>query len=316
MRTLLTSIILITYAVINIVHAAPGTTRAEIFDIPITTLSGESFTLGDYRNRQPVYLKFWATWCQPCRKEMPHLQHAFEKYGEQIKFVAVNIGINEDMKAINDTVREFGLTLPIAIDNSGRLSKAFDMIGTPYHVLIDKTGNIVHRGHEASKELDNKLAQLSRNQATVLSRIPLQQTATQALDLGQKSGEISALFFTSTWCDWYLKDSRPNMSKNCANAQIFVNELYKNNQQLNWHGIVSRLWTGNKEVENYKTKYQIKHPLAIDTSGNTFLEYRVKSLPTLILIKNGKEIFRETDFSDPETLADTINQYIDPVLSR
>ena len=73
MKTLFTLIIFIVCILYNVAHAEPGTTGAEIFDLPITTLSGDTFTLGDYQNRQPVYLKFWATWCQPCRKEMPHL---------------------------------------------------------------------------------------------------------------------------------------------------------------------------------------------------------------------------------------------------
>jgi len=150
-KTLFTCIIFIICTLYNVAHAEPGATDTEIFNLPITTLSGDTFTLGDYQNRQPVYLKFWATWCQPCREEMPHLQRAFEKYGDRIKIVAVNIGINEDAKAIEATVREFGLTLPIAIDSSGQLSKAFNMIGTPYHVLIDKAGNVVHHGHKASE---------------------------------------------------------------------------------------------------------------------------------------------------------------------
>jgi len=87
-KTLFPRLILIACAVCNVAHAEPNTTGTEIFDLPITTLSGDTFTLGDYQNQQPVYLKFWATWRQPCRKEMPHLQHALEKYGDQVKIVA------------------------------------------------------------------------------------------------------------------------------------------------------------------------------------------------------------------------------------
>ncbi len=308
MKKLFTGIIFIICTLYNVAHAEPGTNDAEIFDLPITTLSGDTFTLGDYRNHQSVYLKFWATWCQPCREEMPHLQHAFEKYGDGIKFVAVNIGINEDMETIKATLSEFGLTLPVAIDSSGRLSKAFNMIGTPYHVLIDKTGHVVHRGHKASKELDSKLALLSDHQGTDLPDALPQQTATRSLDLDRRTGEVSALFFLSTWCDWYLKDTRPGMSENCTNAQKLVNTLYNDIPHLNWQGIASRLWTGNKELDAYKAKYHIAHPLAIDTSGDIFLEHDVKNLPTLILKNNGREIFRETDFSDPVTLTNTIKQ--------
>lgn len=206
------------------------------------------------------------------------------------------------------TLREFGLTLPVALDSTGKLSKAFNMIGTPYHVLIDKTGNVVHHGHKASKELDSKLAQLSDRQVADLPSTPLQHASARSLNLNQHTDKLSVLFFLSTWCDWYLKDTRPGMSANCTNAQQLVNTLYEDTPQLNWQGIVSRLWTGNKELAAYKEKYHIAHPLVVDTSGDIFLEYGVKSLPTLILTKNGREIFSETDFSDPVALTKTVKQ--------
>ncbi len=308
MKTVILNIILIVCGLHNIAYAQSDISDSEIFDLPISTLSSDSFTLGNYLNKQPIYLKFWASWCQPCREEMPHLQRTFEKHGDSIKIVAVNIGINENMEAIKSTIQEFGLTLPIAIDSSGKLSKAFNMIGTPYHILIDKSGNVVHHGHKASEELDLKLTQLSDQKMTNLPRAPLQQTTTQPLDLGRHTNKISALFFLSTWCDWYLKDSRPTMSANCANAQKLVNTLYVDNPQLHWRGIVSRLWTEDKELDAYKEKYQIKHPLSIDTSGDAFLEHSIKSLPTLILTKDGREIFRATDFSDPVKLTDNVKQ--------
>jgi len=301
---------LVACTLLNVAYAGTdSTTSPDIFDLPITTLSGDTFTLGDYRNRQAIYLKFWATWCQPCRKEMPHLQHAFEKYGDKIKIVAVNIGINEDMAAIKATMQEFGLTLPITVDSSGALSKAFNMIGTPYHVLIDKNGNVVHHGHKASEELDNKLAQLSDYRIKMLPGTPLQHTTTRAPDLGQNTDKLSALFFLSTWCDWYLKDSRPAMSANCTNAQQLVNTLYTDNPEIDWRGIVSRLWTGKKELNAYREKHHIQHPLVIDTSGDVFLKYDVKHLPTLILTRNGKEVFRETDFRHTAALTDRIKTF-------
>lgn len=311
MKLLFTLGFIISSVIFNTARANPDTDNETIFDFPITTLSGDTFTLGEFKNRQPVYLKFWATWCQPCRKEMPHLQHTFEEYGDNIKIVAVNLGINEDMDAIDATMLEFGLTLPITIDSSGKLSKAFNMIGTPYHVLIDKDGNVVHHGHKASKELDRKLAQLSDRQAIDLPSAPLQHAESQSLDLNQQTDEISALFFLSTWCDWYLKDTRPTMSANCTNAQNLVNLLYKDNPQLNWRGIASRLWTSNKELDTYKDKHRIEYPLVIDASDDTFIEYGVKSLPTLVLTKNGSEIFRATDFSDPATIAAAVKKFIE-----
>ncbi len=89
-----------------------------MLDLPITLLSGQTVKLSQYKGKKPVYLKFWATWCQPCRKEMPHLQHTFEKYGDKIQVIAINLGVNDDLESVKAIQKEFGLSVPITIDEN------------------------------------------------------------------------------------------------------------------------------------------------------------------------------------------------------
>jgi len=295
--------------------AQAATISPKILSLPITTLTGETITLGDYKGNQPIYLKFWATWCRPCRKQMPHFQHIQKKYGNKIKVIAVNLGVNDSsISLVNDTKDEFGLTMPIAIDTSGKLAQAFNLIGTPYHILIDKKGSIVHTGFEASKELDKKIQLLINNKATSLPDISLPPASNfKPQQLTRNiSKKTSVLFFVATWCDWYLKESRTAMSKKCVDAQNSINTLYQQFPQYNWIGIASRLWTGEKELAEYKKKYNIFHPIAIDTTNETFFKYKVKNFPTLILIKNGNEVMRVTNFSNQAQLTDKLKQYGSP----
>lgn len=280
-----------------------------MYDISITTLDGKKITLNNYVGEKPVYLKFWASWCQPCREQMPHLQKTFEEYGDKIEMITVNLGINDSLEEIKLIQKEFSLTVPIAIDNSGKLSQAFNLTGTPYHILIDMKGNIVFEGNEASTQLDRTIKLLSESSASFLPSLSIDQTVVQSTLVDVHGKKLSALFFTSTWCDWYLEESRPSISKNCIEGQKQANILYKDNPEFNWIGIVSRLWTGDQELKEYKNKYQIEYSLVIDASDQEFITYHVKNFPTLILIQDGKEVFRTSDFSDASKLSSAVKKF-------
>lgn len=280
-----------------------------MYDISITTLDGKKITLNDYVGKKPIYLKFWASWCQPCREQMPHLQKIFEEYGDKIEVITVNLGINDSLEEIKAIQKEFSLTAPIAIDNSGKLSQAFNMIGTPYHLLIDVEGNIVFKGNEASTQLDKTIKLLSASKANSLPSLSIEKTIAQSAHVEIQEKKITALFFTSTWCDWYLAESRPAISKNCIEGQKQASRLHKDYPDLNWIGITSRLWTGDKELQEYKNKYQIEYSLIIDASDQEFIKYNVKNFPTLILLQKGKEIFRTSDFSNSSKLSNTVKDF-------
>lgn len=275
--------------------------------LPITLLSGQTVTLDQYKGKRPVYLKFWATWCQPCRKEMPHLQHTFEKYGDKVQVIAINLGINDDLKSVAAIQKEFALSVPMTLDKSGQLAKAFNLIGTPYHVLLDKNAQVVHQGHEATTALDEKIKLLAAGQVVTAPKASPEAASGVPINLDGVSERPTALFFISTWCDWYLKDSRPSVSKNCVHAQHQVNQLYQQYPQINWIGVASRLWTGEPELAEYKKKFNIQHPLKIDSTNSVFFNYAVQDFPTLILLNKGQEVFR-TQRIDSKVLSAKLRQ--------
>lgn len=256
------------------------------FDLP--RLNGKYTNPTDFKGKKPVYLKFWASWCKPCMKEMPHLQHTQEQYADDIEVIAVNIEINETKEAIEKVKSKFGLTMPIGLDENGSLAKSLNFIGTPFHVLIDQSGNVVHKGHAANKKLDKAISKLASGKLAPLN----EHAANEGTSAINTDNTTQILFFTATWCDWYLQDTRPAMSQACVDAQTQVSELAKQYPKIEFKTVVSHLWTGEEEIEKYRHKYQVSHPTVLDKNGDTFFDFGIKHFPTFVVISNGDEIHR------------------------
>ena len=270
----------------------------DILNVPIHITSGERITLSDYKGKKPVYLKFWASWCGPCMKEMPHFQGAHEKFGSSIEFISINLGINDSPDDVKSVVEAFGLTMPTTLDDDGKLAQTFKFIGTPYHLIFDKNMNLVHRGHKANESLDNKLALVSTDKDVGhLSNAVFLKNEPELVIAGVED-RPTALFFTATWCDWYLKDTKPAMAINCSNSQREFNKMVNKYPRINWVLIVSSLWTGESDLEDYHNKFRTPLQGLIDKSNKTFAKYSIKNFPTLILLKNGAEIYRTSELPD------------------
>lgn len=109
-------------------------------DIELTTLNGETVKLSDYRGNK-VFVNFWATWCPPCRAEMPDIQK-FDN-DEDVQILAVNLTSTE--KSVDDVqkfVDELGLTFPILKDEKGKVEQMYKVNAYPTSYLIDSDGVI------------------------------------------------------------------------------------------------------------------------------------------------------------------------------
>jgi len=114
-------------------------------EVSVLALSGNEIQIAG-NIEKPLYLKFWATWCGGCLKQMPHLQKIYEAHIDELDVIAINIGLNDSVEQIVRVQKRFELTMPIVFDELGDISRSFDIEVTPYSVLIDRKGNIVYRG--------------------------------------------------------------------------------------------------------------------------------------------------------------------------
>ena len=124
--------------------------------LTVTTIDGQRIDLGRLYDHKAVYLKFWATWCVPCREQMPHLEHTYLTAGSDLAVIAINIGFNDTLEDVREYRRRLGLTLPIVLDD-GTLDAAFNLRVTPQHVVIARGGRIVYVGHLADAPLAEAL---------------------------------------------------------------------------------------------------------------------------------------------------------------
>ena len=105
---------------------------------------GQPASLGDYRGK-PVLLNVWATWCQPCRVEMPSMERLHQKFlGTDFHVVAVSID-QGDSTAVVAFVRELGLTFDILQDQPGQIQDIYQTTGVPESFVIDRQGMIVKK---------------------------------------------------------------------------------------------------------------------------------------------------------------------------
>lgn len=118
-----------------------GITKGELApDFQLKTLNGETVSLSDYRGK-PVFINFWATWCPPCRAEMPDMQELYEK--KDIEILAVNLTSTEpSQEDVSKFVEDYGLTFPIVLDENSSVSETYEVYAYPTSYLVDSNGHI------------------------------------------------------------------------------------------------------------------------------------------------------------------------------
>lgn len=122
-------------------------------------LAGQPVKLSDFTGRV-VLLNFWATWCAPCRDEMPLLQQRHAQYAPALAVIAVNF--DEPLEYVQAFAAEFGLTFTVLLDPGGAAQDAYAVRGYPTTVLVDAQGivRIVHIGAMSEGQLDEYLAEM------------------------------------------------------------------------------------------------------------------------------------------------------------
>ena len=107
-------------------------------DFAFTDLAtGRTLKLSDLRDK-PVYLNFWATWCPPCVKELPHIQAKYEQYKDRINFVAISLDGEQEAPA--QFIPSRGYTFPVGYGNEREISRAYNVEAIPMSFIIDTNG--------------------------------------------------------------------------------------------------------------------------------------------------------------------------------
>ena len=132
--------------------ASSGLTGQPAPDFALKSSTGENLRLSEYRG-DVVMINFWATWCGPCRQEMPLLDDLYARY-ERVGFTLLGVNIDDDSRRAMQMIDELGVNFPVLFDASKNVSKLYDVQAMPVTVLVDREGTIrhIHHGYKPGYE--------------------------------------------------------------------------------------------------------------------------------------------------------------------
>jgi peroxiredoxin len=121
-------------------------------DFTLKTLNGPNLRLEEYRG-QVVLINFWASWCGPCRQEMPILDRLHQRY-EDTGFAVLGVNVEGDPKPAQKIVDKTNVTFPVLIDEGQAVSELYELEAMPSTVVVDRDGVVryVHRGYKPGDE--------------------------------------------------------------------------------------------------------------------------------------------------------------------
>ncbi|WP_318502620.1 TlpA disulfide reductase family protein [Bacillus sp. T3] len=122
-------------------------------DFELKTLTGDSVKLSDYKGKK-VMLNFWATWCPPCKAEMPEMQKFYVSNKENVEILAVNMDPKNDVAGF---VKNGGYTFPILLDEKNEVNQDYGIVSIPTTFFIDEQGVITHKinGQMKLEDMEN-----------------------------------------------------------------------------------------------------------------------------------------------------------------
>ncbi|MEG9297656.1 TlpA disulfide reductase family protein [Mangrovibacillus sp. Mu-81] len=110
-------------------------------DFKLSDLSGEKVTLSQFKGKK-VIINFWATWCPPCKEEMPIMEEFYKKHSADVEILAINIDPQYNVKEYQ---KSMGLTFPILLDKDDKINKAYEILTVPTTYVINEQGIITHK---------------------------------------------------------------------------------------------------------------------------------------------------------------------------
>ena len=277
--------------------------------ITLRAINGGTVDIAKNYGRKPVYFKLWATYCIPCRAQMPGFEKIYEKYGGRMQILAVDAGLGDDPAKVRAFVKATRLQIPVAIDD-GDLGAWLNMEATPFHVIVGRDGRIAYAGHSDGPPLDAAIRRVLGETAPPAQIPATKVKSVAALKAGDlvpalalrgaddtpvqfaagATGRPRAVLFTSTWCESYLKDTEPATVKACKRTRELVDQMSQA-EAIDWLGVVAHLWTTPKDLAQYEARMKPRVPMAVDTEGEAFRAFGVRRFPAVALIgANGRLI--------------------------
>jgi len=134
--------------------ARANAVQAPAPDFTLKSQQGDNLKLSELRGKV-ILINFWASWCGPCRQEMPVLDELYRHY-RSLDFTILGVNVEQNSDDARSLLKDVSVSFPVLFDNENKVSKLYDVKGMPSTVLVDRDGNIryVHMGYKPGTEAE------------------------------------------------------------------------------------------------------------------------------------------------------------------
>ena len=132
--------------------------------VTVPDLEGHPFDLGKFVGKKPIFLEFWATWCEVCKELMPRVAAARQRYGDRVEFVGINIAVGQTPAEVRAWLTTHDVPFVVLYDDQGVSVRAYDAAQTSYIVIVDAQGKVAFTGLGTSQRFEAALARVAPDQ--------------------------------------------------------------------------------------------------------------------------------------------------------
>jgi thiol-disulfide isomerase/thioredoxin len=131
--------------------------------VVVNDLDGKPVDLGRYIGKQPLFLEFWATWCELCEELLPRVRAAQAAYGSKVAFIGVNVTVNQSPERVRRYLETHKPPFLTLYDDQGTSIRAYQVPTTSYVVIVDRAGRVAYTGTGGTQDLDGVLRKVTQN---------------------------------------------------------------------------------------------------------------------------------------------------------
>jgi thiol-disulfide isomerase/thioredoxin len=123
----------------------------------VQDMTGATVSLSRFVGQRPVLVEFWASWCEVCEALLPRMQAAHARYGSQVEFIVVGVGVNQTLRTMQRHLERHPMPFRFYFDPRGAAVRAFQAPATGYVAVLDARGRAVYTGAGEDQDLEGAI---------------------------------------------------------------------------------------------------------------------------------------------------------------